>query len=191
MNSILLIGPSMVVGSCYLVLVSLVTLASFVVMCVNPYFNGYFSTFFLIFGALFLSKVAGERSEKLTTNQIKNYEPYYKRKSILLSDEDNRRLSGLLQTIEWMIASCIFLAGVCVVFLEKDWYAGVPNWAKIVPLGLIGISINAIAISILLFVLEELKYWFDLGSNNTPTPLVVSNVMYLWALIISICIGIN
>ena len=74
MNSILLIGPSMVLGSCYLTFVSLVTLGSFVMVCVSPYFNGYFSTFFLVFGALFLSKVAGE--QKVATNQSKNYEPY-------------------------------------------------------------------------------------------------------------------
>jgi hypothetical protein len=53
-----------------------------------------------------------------------------------------------------MLASCIFLAGVVVVFLEKDWYTQIPNWGKIVPLVLIGISINAIAVSLLLFFLE-------------------------------------
>ena len=67
MNNIVLIGPSMVLGSCYLMLVSLITLASFVMVCVSPFFNGYFSTIFLIFGALFLSKVKAEKTEKPTT----------------------------------------------------------------------------------------------------------------------------
>jgi hypothetical protein len=44
-------------------LVSLITLASFVMVCVSPFFNGYFSTIFLIFGALFLSKVSSEKRE--------------------------------------------------------------------------------------------------------------------------------
>jgi len=48
-------------------LVSLITLASFVMVCVSPFFNGYFSTIFLIFGALFLSKVSAEKTGKLTT----------------------------------------------------------------------------------------------------------------------------
>ena len=77
------------------------------------------------------------------------------------------------------------------MFLEKDWYTNIPNWCKIVPFVLIGISINSIAVNLLLFVLEGLKYWFDIMLKNVPTPLVVSNVMYMWALMISVCVGMN
>ncbi len=77
------------------------------------------------------------------------------------------------------------------MFLEKYWYTDIPNWAKIVPFVLIGISINSIAVNLLLFVLEGIKCWVDLLSQNAPTPLVVSNVMYLWALMISVCVGMN